>query len=404
VRDVREEPRRELTIGIVFPGDARDSSALSGVPAGLARGFEEAGARVVHLSAELPPVIGPVLWNLIALARLHRTWSGSVRETVRLSRRVANSGPELAFARSSVAAARVRRARELDAIVQIGTGYSIPAIAPIATFEDMTVRQCVEFGYPHWQALSARAVEARIERQRRAYAQAAACCTRTRWAATSVVRDYGVPAEKVHVVGVGRNRDPAPTERDWGRPRFLFVGKEWERKNGPGVLRAFTRLRKVVPEAGLDVVGGHPPLDVAGVTGHGILRPDIAAERRRLDALFGAATCFVMPSFHEPAGIVYVEAGAAGIASIGTARGGAAELIDGAGRVVDPHDEDALLAAMLELSEPAVAERLGAAAWERSALFTWHAVAERILRALRLSGGAIDSLAPRPSERPVSRP
>jgi glycogen synthase len=109
------------------------------------------------------------------------------------------------------------------------------------------------------------------------------------------------------------------------------------------------------------------------------------ADRDRLDRLFGASTCFVMPSWHEPFGIVFSEASAAGMPSIGTTAGGCAELIVPPGRVVDPADEDALLAAMRELADPDTARRLGAAARERAQLFTWEAVGERMLRALGIA-------------------
>jgi glycosyltransferase involved in cell wall biosynthesis len=43
--------------------------------------------------------------------------------------------------------------------------------------------------------------------------------------------------------------------RDWSTPRFLFVGNDFERKNGVAVVSAFKRLRDQVSEARLDVVG-----------------------------------------------------------------------------------------------------------------------------------------------------
>jgi glycosyltransferase involved in cell wall biosynthesis len=100
-----------------------------------------------------------------------------------------------------------------------------------------------------------------------------------------------------------------------------------------------------------------------------------------------------MPSLHEPGGIVHAEAGAAGIASIGTVRGGSATVIGAAGRLVDPLDDSAILAAMLELSDPEIARSLGALALERSALFTWEKVAQRLLRALDLPGASPHPLA-----------
>ena len=98
--------------------------------------------------------------------------------------------------------------------------------------------------------------------------------------------DYGIAAEKVHVVGIGCNHVAPAIEREWGTPRFLFVGLDWERKNGPGLLRAFARLREELPAARLDLVGGHPPLDQPGVTGHGVLRLDVPEQHDRLERLF----------------------------------------------------------------------------------------------------------------------
>jgi glycosyltransferase involved in cell wall biosynthesis len=129
-------------------------------------------------------------------------------------------------------------------------------------------------------------------------------------------------------------------------------------------------------------VGWHPPFEAPGVTTHGPLRLDVRADRARLDELFERATCFVMPSRHEPSGIVFSEANAAGVPSIGSTEGGSGELIGDAGRVVHPDDDDALVAAMLELADPHTAEHLGRNAQRRSRLFTWRAVGERVLRAL----------------------
>jgi glycosyltransferase involved in cell wall biosynthesis len=186
------------------------------------------------------------------------------------------------------------------------------------------------------------------------------------------------------VAGIGRNRNPEPIERDWSTPRFLFVGKDWGRKNGAAVVRSFARLRERFQEARLDVVGNHPPLDDRGVTGHGMLRDAVPAENRRLEELYQRATCFVMPSHHEPAGIVYVEAAATGIASIGTTSGGARDLIGDAGILVDPSSDDALFQAMSTMADPETASRLGGKALVRSRLFTWEQVSERLLRAFQL--------------------
>jgi glycosyltransferase involved in cell wall biosynthesis len=187
-------------------------------------------------------------------------------------------------------------------------------------------------------------------------------------------------------VGFGANHRASAPERDWRVPRFLFVGIDWERKGGPQVLRAFARLREAHPDAVLDVVGGHPPLDLTGVDCHGVLSQGRDGDRAAIVDLFARATCFVMPSLVEPFGIVYAEAASAGIPSIVSSVGGPRDVIgaDG-GLVVEPGDEGALVEAMLRLCDPATARRMGAAARERSALYTWPKVAERLLRALGLA-------------------
>jgi glycosyltransferase involved in cell wall biosynthesis len=201
-----------------------------------------------------------------------------------------------------------------------------------------------------------------------------------------MVEADGFPRESTHVVGCGRNADIAPPlNRDWSSPRFLFVGHDWERKNGEGVLHAFRRLRASHPGAQLDVVGGHPPIDMEGVTAHGRIDVHHREGKGRLEHLFGRATCFVMPSWIEPLGIVYVEAAAAGVASIGTAVGGTATAIGDAGIRVEPADLRALLEAMTYFAQPDQARAMGQRALARSDQFTWRKVAERLLRASGLA-------------------
>ena len=206
------------------------------------------------------------------------------------------------------------------------------------------------------------------------------------WAADSIVNEYGVAREKVHVVWAGRNCEPRPVGRDWSQPRFLFVGLDWERKNGAsGRTCLLARQGAAFPNARLDVAGAHPGISVDGVVTHGPLDFSDRRGRSRAERLFESATCFVMPSRFEPFGIVYAEAAAAGVASIGTDVGGARDAIGPAGGLlVTPGDERMLVEAMITMCNPDRAAAMGAAALERSCLFTWKSVAERVARPLGL--------------------
>jgi glycosyltransferase involved in cell wall biosynthesis len=367
-------------IGVAFPGDPGQPTTWSGTPSGVMRGLKDAGAEPVAIHAEPSRLVRAASFNAATAAYVRP--DRDMVAAVRRARRAARASTSMAAVTSWAAPKALRRAGHLDGIIQIGTSFTLTTDVPIATFEDMTVAQMRRHPYLGWDLLSERALDARVARQRRAYEQAVACCVATPWAAESVVRDYDIAPQKVHVVGVGRNHTAPVVTRDWGRPRFLFVGMDWEHKNGPGVMRAFARLRREHPESHLDVVGSHPPLDAPGVTGHGILRLDAPEQRARLEALFARSTCFVMPSHYDAAGIAYVEAASAGLPSIGTRNGGPGFLIGDGGLVVDPRDDEALLGALRHLADPDTAARMGAAAKERSELFTWSAVARRLVRAL----------------------
>ena len=259
----------------------------------------------------------------------------------------------------------------------------LPSRCRVVTFEDSTVLQAVEaYPWEHLQGLSKRDVRRYAARQRMIYESAVACCCATHWVAESIVRDYGIAPERVFTVGFGQNHEgPEPAPRSWSTPRYLFVGGDWKRKNGAAVLAAFARVREQHPDAQLDVVGGHPPIGQPGVRAHGRLSLAQAADRERVAALYRQATAFVLPSLHEPAGIVYVEAGSAGVPSIGTLNGGAATMMGPGGLVVDPLEADQIVEAMLTLADPETAQSMGELARRHSQLFTWRKVAERLIRA-----------------------
>ena len=366
---------RKPRLGVALDGDPFDPTAWSGIVANLIGGLRGQGATIAPVRAEFPP-----------LTRINAAMGRGFAD---------QAGSKIDSAVATAAASfALRRHRPLDGVVQIGSGYLLPPGTRLVTWEDMTVVQATSMPDETYAGLSATAVARWKARQQKIYERARACCVASHWARDSVTGDYGISSERVHVVGFGRNAQPTEVERDWSVPRFLFVGREWERKNGPAVLRAFARLREEVPEARLDLVGGHPPIDVGGVTGHGFLRFGVPDDRERYARLLREATCFVMPSLYEPLGVAYLDAGATGLPSVGTTVGGAAEAIGGGGLLVDPGDEQALREALRRMCDPELARRLGREARRNSDRFTWDLVAQRVLRALAPEGLDLASLAP----------
>lgn len=355
----------------------------SGASASLLGALEGLVSDTVPVNGELPGPIARATRLASATTRLRPRDLHDPVAAIKRQHSAAQLGRPTVAARWLQLRRELASAGTLDAVVQRGCEMRLPGRNRVITFEDSTVIQArASYPWPHLQALSERDFRRYVDRQRHAYESAAACCCATHWVADSIVGDYGIPRGRVFTVGLGQNHEaPEPPPRDWSRPRYLFVGIDWERKNGPAVLAAFALAREQHGDAQLDVVGGHPPIEQPGVVTHGLLSLVRPADRERLARLYATATAFVMPSLHEPGGTVHCEAGGAGIPSIGSTDGGTATTIGPGGMVVDPRDPNALLAAMLELADPDTARRLGALAREHSLLFTWRKVAERLVRA-----------------------
>lgn len=178
--------------------------------------------------------------------------------------------------------------------------------------------------------------------------------------------DAGCPPDQVQTL-----HSPAPTVDDpvvpiprTGDPRFLFLGRLVPEKGIPGLLRAF---RQVPSSARLDVAGDGPLMDEATtfvethdledqVTFHGWRSPD------EIGTLLQRARAVLFPSvWHEPAGLVSLEAAAYGRALIATQVGGIPEYAgDEYALLVPPNDVSGLADAITTLATDADrAEALG---------------------------------------------
>jgi glycosyltransferase involved in cell wall biosynthesis len=153
---------------------------------------------------------------------------------------------------------------------------------------------------------------------------------------------------------LGAPAAPPPEAR--AAPYFLFVGPHEPRKGFDVLDAAYDRARGRGLEAELVIVGG------------GAGRVD----DRRLAALYGGALAVVQPSFLEGFGLPPLEAAAHGTPAIVSDLEPFSETLGDAALRVGPGDVDALADALLLIgSDEALRERLGAAARERAAAYTW---------------------------------
>jgi glycosyltransferase involved in cell wall biosynthesis len=368
-------------VGVLYPSSDPISAAnWSGTPRGLSEGLRSIGLTVVPIPCILP------MWRRASIA---------VRSRIPMGYMTFHRSAGFVKARSQSIAEAIHKAGRLDGLIAMGTDmYDLEIAtrdyrAPLATYDDGNFALFLR--YPDSDISRLNLPEAKLRSwtrlQRIACRRASIACVSTELAKRSAIKDFDLPEERVQVVGMGhRPRSKSMIERNFDTPRFLFVGVEWKRKNGDMVLEAFAKVHQRIPQATLSVVGAHPPLNQPGVTGYGFLPRENPEAQKLLDDLFASSTVFVLPSLFDPSPIAYLEAASSGLPVIATTCGGAGELLDDAAISVDPWDCDALVAAMLRLSDKNTARVMGERALIRSNTSSWKDVGKRIVDGLNSAG------------------
>ncbi len=262
---------------------------------------------------------------------------------------------------------------------------------PYVLCSDVTPRQYDEMAADYDHATSNRLVAWAKDRwNRRVFRAAAAHAPWSSFVRESLITDYGVPPERIHVVPPGVDIErwrPADSPRVHDGPlRVLFVGGHFARKGGDVLLAALDRLPAGSVE--VDVVTRDDVPATTGVRVHRGLSPNDDA----LVELYRAADVFVLASRAEAFGIAAVEAAASGLALVVTDVGGLRDLVvDGVtGFAVPAGSSEALAVALRKLADDrALCARMGAAARTRAeAEFDAGANARRLLALAVRSAGS----------------
>lgn len=203
-----------------------------------------------------------------------------------------------------------------------------------------------------------------------------------------------VPAEKIRVVHLAADPSFRPLPEETARqgaakydlqPGYvLFVGTLEPRKNVPGLLLAYRKLRDDgATDKPLVLVGGKGWLyeevfertAALGLTDH--VRFHHEVPDTDLPALYGAAGVLAMPSFYEGFGLPALEAMSCGTPVVVADRSSLPEVVGEAGRLVNPDDPERVAAALASvLNDEDERERLRKAGLERATTFSWKRVAK----------------------------
>lgn len=285
---------------------------------------------------------------------------------------------------SRVAGEIVGKHHDVSGVLQIGAWFSSGATTKIPCFSYHDGNAALWYRYYGRGLLSEKARLAHLRWERSVYMGLTGIFVMSEWLADSFIRDFDVPRSKVHVVGAGINIEKLPqlVERSWSTPRYLLVGKDFERKGGRYLLQAFKIVRRALPDAELILVGPSLPIEQPGVKCVGYLSKSNPADMSRLNECFCSATAMVLPSIYEPFGISLLEGMAYGLPCIAVNRCAMPEIVrhGETGLVACAEDSDSLADAMIELGKtPRDAVRMGAAGRARvESHFTWTAVTAKI--------------------------
>lgn len=230
--------------------------------------------------------------------------------------------------------------------------------------------------------------------------QAAAVIAVGRGTARRVVQCHGVDPSRVHVVHNGvdlpsvRSVDDTP---DWKRrpQRITFVGRLMSQKGPDRFVEMGIRLLRDRADLSLSVVGDgemRPALEAA-VQAAGLAERIVFhgfQQRPQVDALMRESRAVLIPSRHEPFGLVALEAIVQGTPVIVAQDAGVADVIASLVRVA-ADDPDALVAACSGLlNDPELAESLRRAAWAQARELTWTRAVNETAAILRQACGRAD--------------
>jgi glycosyltransferase involved in cell wall biosynthesis len=213
-----------------------------------------------------------------------------------------------------------------------------------------------------------------------------------------VVRELEVPADRVTVCSPGVPDWALHIARergDAGGSAILFLGTVSPRKNIPGLLEAYARLRRRRPDA--------PPLVMAGrvsdgsraeldrvkagpLLGHVSVAGYVREHDRR--KLYRDALMLVLPSFEEGFGLPVLEAMACGVPVVVSNRGSLPEVAGDAAYPVDPDDTDAIAAEMERLLDPEATRVAILKGLAQARRYTWDAAAAAARAAYQLAVAA----------------
>lgn len=208
---------------------------------------------------------------------------------------------------------------------------------PTAFWTDATFASMLGF-YQEFSNLSNETIRSGMEVEDLALARCDSAIYSSSWAANSAIMHHRGDPFKVHVVPFGPNLSSPPdqhvvalaiAQRSRQTCRLVYIGYDWERKQGDLVVRVQQQLEFAGIPTELTIIGCEPKLakQHRRVSVLGLLDKNSPADSARLADALNNSHFLVVPSVAECYGMVYAEASAYGLPSIACDVGGASTVV-----------------------------------------------------------------------------
>ncbi|MFQ5611323.1 MAG: glycosyltransferase family 4 protein [Anaerolineae bacterium] len=263
----------------------------------------------------------------------------------------------------------------------------------------ITVHDLAFLLYPHFLTREAARYYSQIDQAVRSTDHIIAVSEATR---QDIIKQLGVPEDKITVI----HEAPHPLHhqidddlaRNYVSEHFgidtdyiFFVSTIEPRKNLPGLLHAYRRLRDSYKRKELLVLAGSPgwltdevfaTVDKLNLEEHVIFLGRVPTET--LLHLYNAARLLVHPSFYEGFGLPPLEAMTCGTPTIVSNISAMPEVVGDAALLINPHDTEGLTVAMWRvLTDEDLRANLIAKGLKRASCFSWQRAAEETLAVYR---------------------
>ena len=228
-----------------------------------------------------------------------------------------------------------------------------------------------------------------IEFEKKVYDILDGIFTMTEFLRKSFIMDFKVPEHKVHNIGFGCNLGEVKDfEKTYDNNIILFVAKDsFKEKGGYVLLNAFKKVKMEIRDTELYIVGQKLNIKYDGVKYINFIDKTKTGGEEKLQNLYRHSFLFVMPSYIEAAGNVFLEAMANKLPCIGADVQAMPEIIVGnkSGFVTKPGDSDDLANKIIEiLKNKEFAKELGNNGFKAiQQKYNWNIVCEKAIEIMK---------------------